>query len=108
MFSLQPETWVPCTGAILGSLEPSADTHHLQLAFRPPAHEKNWHGIRTQHLCLMVNVQTLQADGRYTAAVYMLKVTPGSQYPLTPVQETLKAEISWWQLRQPLIMTEGI
>jgi len=108
MFSLSPETWVPCTGAILGSLEPSADTNHLQLVFRPPAHEKTRHGIRTQHFSLMVSVQTLQADGRYTGAVYMLKATPDSQYPLTPVQEAPKAEISWWQLRQPLIVTEGI
>ncbi|WP_228300774.1 toxin VasX [Marinobacter lipolyticus] len=108
MFSLQPETWVPCTGAILGSLEQSADTGHLQLAFRPPAHEKTQHGIRTRDLGLMVKLETLQEDGAYTGAVYMLKVTPDSQYPLTPVQEAPKAEISWWRLRQPLLVTDGL
>ncbi|MDM8180052.1 MULTISPECIES: toxin VasX [Marinobacter] len=108
MFSLKPETWVPCTGAILGSLEQSADTGHLQLAFRPPAHEKTQHGIRTRDLGLMVKLETLQEDGAYTGAVYMLKVTPDSQYPLTPVQETPKAEITWWRLRQPLIVTDGL
>jgi hypothetical protein len=108
MFSLQPETWVPCTGAILGSLEQSADTGHLQLAFRPPAHEKTQHGLRTRELGLMVKLETLQEDGAYTGAVYMLKVTPDSQYPLIPVQEAPKAEITWWRLRQPLIVTDGL
>ena len=108
MFSLQPETWVPCTGAILGSLEQSVDTGHLQLAFRPPAYEKAQHGIRTRDLGLMVRLETLQADGAYTGAVYMLKVAPDSQYPLTPVQEEPKAEITWWRLRQPLIVTDGL
>jgi hypothetical protein len=108
MFSLQPETWVPCTGAILGSLEQSADTGHLQLAFRPPAHAKTQHGIRTRDLGLMVKLETLQEDGAYTGAVYMLKVTPDTQYPLTPVQEAPKAEITWWRLRQPLIVTDGL
>ena len=108
MFSRQPETWVPCTGAILGSLEQSVDTDHLQLAFRPPAHEKTQHGIRTLDLGLMVKLETLQEDGAYTAAVYMLKVTPDSQFPLTPVQEAPIAEITWWRLRQPLIVTDGL
>lgn len=108
MFSLQPETWVPCTGAILGSLEQSVDTGHLQLAFRPPAHEKTQYGVRTRDLGLMVKLETLQEDGAYTGAVYMLKVTPDSQYPLTPVQEAPKAEITWWRLRQPLIVTDGL
>lgn len=108
MFSLQPEAWVPCNGAILGSLEQSVDTDHLQLAFRPPAHEKTQHGIRTRELGLMVKLETLQEDGVYTGAVYMLKVTPDAQYPLTPVQEAPKAEITWWRLRQPLIVTDGL
>ena len=56
----------------------------------------------------MVKLETLQEDGAYTGAVYMLKVTPDSQYPLTPVQETPKAEITWWRLRQPLIVTDGL
>ncbi|WP_303284809.1 toxin VasX [Marinobacter sp. SS8-8] len=108
MFSRQPETWVPCTGAILGSLEQSVDAGHLQLAFRPPSHEKTQHGLRTRDLGLMVKLETLQADGAYTGAVYMLKVTPDSQYPLTPVQDAPKAEITWWRLRQPLIVTDGL
>jgi VasX toxin-like protein len=108
MFSLQPETWVPCTGAILGSLEQPADTDHLQLPFRPPAHVKTQHGIRTRDLGLMVKFETLQEDGAYTAAVYMLKITPDAQYPLTPVQEAPKTEITWWRLRQPLIVMDGL
>jgi len=108
MLTRQPETWVPCTGAILGSLEQSVDTGHLQLVFRPPAHEKTRHGIQTRDFNLMVKLETLQPDGAYTGSVYMLKATPDSRYPLTPVPEAPKAEIIWWQLRQPLIMTDGI
>ncbi|WP_139229652.1 hypothetical protein [Marinobacter gudaonensis] len=103
MFSLKPETWVSCTGAILVSLEQPVDTDHLQLIFTPPAHEKTRHGIRTRELSLMVKLETLQEDGDYTASVYLLKVTPDSQYPLTPIQEPPEAEVTWWQLRQPFI-----
>ena len=44
----------------------------------------------------------------YTGDVYMLKVTPDTQYPLPPMQEAPKAEITWWRLRQPLIVTDGL
>jgi len=105
--SLYPETWVPCTGAILASLEQLDGADHLQLAFTPPAHEKTKHGIRTRDLSLMLKFETLQSSGAYTGAVYMLKVTPDGQYPLTPVQEAPKAEVTWWQLRQPLMMMDS-
>ncbi|HET8800761.1 MAG TPA: toxin VasX [Marinobacter sp.] len=107
MFSLKPETWVPCTGAILVSLEQPVDIDHLQLTFTPPAHEKTRHGIRTRDLNLMVKLETLQEGGGYTASVYMLKVTPGSRYPLTPIQEPPEEKVTWWQLRQPFIAMEG-
>jgi len=107
MFSLKPETWIPCTGAILVSLEQPVDAGHLQLTFTPPAHEKTRHGIRTRDLSLMVKLETLQEGGGYTASVYMLKVTPDSRYPLTPIQEPPEAEVTWWQLRQPFIAMEG-
>ncbi|MFN2360114.1 MAG: toxin VasX [Marinobacter sp.] len=107
MFSLKPETWVPCTGAILASLEQPVDADHLQLTFTPPAHEKTRHGIRTRDLILMVKLETLQEDGGYTASVYMLKVTPDSRYPLTPIQEPPEAEVAWWSLSQPFIAMEG-
>lgn len=107
MFSLKPEIWVPCTGTILVSLEQSVDTEHLQLTFMPPSHEKTRYGIPTRDLRLMVKLETLQEDGGYTASVYMLKVTPDSRYPLTPVQEPPEAKVAWWQLRQPFITMEG-
>ncbi len=107
MFSLKPETWVSCTGAILVSLEQPVDTEHLQLTFTPPSHEKTRYGILTRDLRLMVKLETLQEDGGYTASVYMLKVTPDSRYPLTPVQEPPEAKVAWWQLRQPFITMEG-
>lgn len=107
MFSVQPESWVPCTGAILSSLKQPADTGHLQLAFRPPAHEKTQHGIRTQELSLMVKLEALQSDGEYTGSVYMLKATADSRYPLTPMQETPKVDVAWWPLRQPLMMMDS-
>jgi hypothetical protein len=107
MFSLKPETWVPCTGAILVSLEQPVDTDHLQFTFTPPAHEKTRHGIRTRDLSLMVKLESLQEDGDYTASVYMLKVTPDSRYPLTPIQEPPEAEVIWWRLHQPFIAMEG-
>ena len=44
-------------------------------------------------LGLMVKFETLQEDGAYTAAVYMLKITPDAQYPLTPVQEARKQRL---------------
>ncbi len=106
-FSVQPETWVPCTGAILGSLEASEDAAHLQLNFRPPVHEKTKHGVRTKILVLMVKLEVLQEDGAYTGSVYLLKSAPDSAYPLTPVQEAPKAKTTWWRLHQPLIMTDG-
>ena len=107
MFSLKPETWVPCTGSILVSLEQPVDAGHLQLTFTPPAHEKTRYGICTQDLSLMVKLETLQEDGDYTASVYMLKVTPDSRYPLTPIQEPPEAQVTWWKLRQPFIAMEG-
>lgn len=107
MLSLYPETWVPCTGAILANLEQSGDTGHLQLTFRPPAHEKTEHDIRTRDLGLMVKLETLQTGGVYTEAVYMLKVTPDSQFPLTPIQEPPESKVIWWQLRQPFTMTDS-
>jgi hypothetical protein len=107
MFSLHPETWVPCTGAIIASMEPLVEIDHLQLTFNPPVHEKTRYGTLTSELSLMVKLETLQADGAYTGFVYMLKVTPDSRYPLTPVQEAPKAEINWRQLRQPLIVMDS-
>jgi len=80
----------------------------LQVTFKPPAHDKTKHGIRPRDLSLMIKLETLQAVGAYTSAVYMLKVTPESRYPLTPVQEMPKAEISWWQLCQPLIVMDTL
>ncbi len=108
MFSLHPETWVPCTGAIISTLEQPNGAEHLQMVFRPPAHEKTRHGIRIRDLGLMIKLETLEADGAYTGSVYMLKVAPGSRYPLTPVQEAPKAEVTWWQLRQPLLVMDSL
>ncbi|WP_417545941.1 toxin VasX [Marinobacter sp.] len=108
MFFLHPETWVPCTGAILANLEQPDGVEHLQLNFRPPAHEKTKHGIRTRDLGLMLKLETLQPSGAYSGVVYMLKATPDNRYPLTPVQNTPKAEISWWQLRQPLLVMDNL
>ncbi|MEX2474992.1 toxin VasX [Marinobacter sp.] len=108
MFSVQPETWVPCIGAILASLEQPVDADHLQLTFTPPSHKKTRHGIRTRDLALMVKLEALQADGAYTASVYMLKVTLDSLYPLTPVQEPPEEEVTWWQLRQPFIVMDSL
>lgn len=107
MFSLKPETWVPCTGSILISLKQPVDDGHLQLTFTPPAHEKTQYGILTRDLRLMVKLETLQEDGGYTASVYMLNVTPDSRYPLTPIQEPPEANVTWWQLRQPFLTMEG-
>lgn len=107
MFSLHPETWVPCTGAIIASMEQPADIDHLQLTFRPPTHEKTRYGTLTSELCVMVKLETLQADGAYASSVYMLKATPDSRYPLVPIQEAPKAEINWRQLRQPLIVMDS-
>jgi len=108
MFSLHPETWIPCTGSILASLKQPDGVEHFQLDFRPPAHEKTKHGIRTRDLVLMLKIETRQPSGGYTDAQYMLNVTPGSRYPLAPVQKIPKAEISWWQLHQPLIVMGGV
>ncbi len=108
MFSLHPETWVPCTGAILANLESANGAGHLKLVFRSPVHEKTRHGIRTRELSLLVKLETLQADGVYKGAVYMLKVTPNSLYPLMPLQDAPKAEISWWKLRQPFIVMDSL
>ena len=108
MFSLHPETWIRCTGAILANLEQPNGAGHLQLAFRPPAHDKTKHGIRTRDLSLMVKLETLQSNGAYTGAVYMLTVSPDSRYPLAPVQEMPKAEISWWPICQPITMMDSL
>jgi hypothetical protein len=107
MFSFKPETWIPCTGSILISLKQPVGGGHLQLTFTPPANGKTQHGLRTRDLALMVKLETLQENGAYTGAVYMLKATPDSQYPLAPVQEAPEAAVTWWQLRQPFITMEG-
>jgi len=108
MFSLHPETWVPCAGAILASMEQPVDAAHLQLDFQSPAHQKTRHSIPTRELSLMVKIENRQVDGAYTGSVYMLKMTPDSRYPLTPVQEIPKAEIAWRQLRLPFILMDSL
>jgi hypothetical protein len=107
MFSLHPETWVPCTGGIIASMEHPVDIDHLQLTFQPPAHEKTRYGALTSELALMVKLEMLQANGAYSGSVYMLKATPDSRYPLIPVQDAPKAKINWRQLRQPLIAMDN-
>ncbi|MCL1484763.1 MAG: hypothetical protein MH208_10740, partial [Marinobacter sp.] len=43
-----PKLGYPVPVQSSASMEQPVDTDHLQLVFRPPAHEKTRHGIRTQ------------------------------------------------------------
>ncbi|MEQ8186061.1 hypothetical protein [Marinobacter salarius] len=76
-----------CSHDILTNLKIREGSGHLQLAFSPPDHSKSGPDPETQDLALMVRLDTLHSEGRYTQEVYMLKATPDSDWPVTPVQE---------------------
>lgn len=99
-----PEAWVRCSRDILTNLEIRAGSGHLQLAFSPPDHGKSGPDPETRDLALMVRLDTLHSEDRYTQEVYMLKVTPDSDWPVTPVQEPPKDQEGrtyWYQVRNP-------
>lgn len=101
-----PETWVRCSRDILTNLEVREGSGHLQLAFSPPDHSKSGPDPETQDLALMVRLDTLHSEGRYTQEVYMLKATPDSDWPVTPVQEPpqdKEGRTFWYQVRNPFM-----
>ncbi|WP_150911585.1 toxin VasX [Marinobacter halotolerans] len=101
-----PETWVRCSHDILTNLDIREGSGHLQLAFLPPDHSKSGTDPETQDLALMVRLDTLHSKERYTQKVYMLKVTPDSDWPVTPVQEPpqdKEGRIFWYQVRNPFM-----
>jgi hypothetical protein len=54
----------------------------------------------------MVRLDTLHSEDRYTREVCMLKVTPDSDWPVTPVQEPPRDKESrtiWYQVRNPFM-----
>lgn len=101
-----PETWVRCSHDILTSLDIREGSGHLQLAFSPPDHNKSDPDPETRDLALMVRLDTLHSEDRYTQEVYMLKVTPDSDWPVTPVQEPpqdKEGRTFWYQVRNPFM-----
>jgi hypothetical protein len=101
-----PETWVRCSHDILTNLKIREGSGHLQLAFSPPDHSKSGPDPETQDLALMVRLDTLHSEGRYTQEVYMLKATPDSDWPVTPVQEPPRdkeGRTFWYQVRNPFM-----
>lgn len=101
-----PETWVRCSHDILTSLEVREGSGHLQLAFSPPNHSKSGPDPETSDLALMVRLDTLHSENRYTQEVYMLKVTPDSDWPVTPVREPPQDKEDrtfWYQVRNPFM-----
>lgn len=101
-----PETWVRCSHDILASLEIRKGSGHLQLAFSPPDHSQSGPNPETRDLALMVRLDTLHSEARYTQEVYMLKVTPDSDWPVTPVQEPpqdKEGRTFWYQVRNPFM-----
>lgn len=106
-----PEVWVRCSQDILTSLSIEDKAGHLQLAFAPPNHSKRGASPETRDLALMVRIDTLHSEGRYTQEVYMLKVTPDSDWPVTPVQEPPHDEedkVFWHQVCNPFLETDII
>ena len=101
-----PETWVRCSHDILTSLAIREGGGHLQLAFSPPDHSKSDPYPETRDLALMVRLDTHHSEDRYTQEVYMLKVTPDSDWPVTPVQEPPQdneGRTFWYQVRNPFM-----
>jgi len=101
-----PETWVRCCHDILTNLEIREGSGHLQLAFSPPDHSKSDPNPETRDLVLMVRPDTLYSEERYTREVYMLKVTPDSDWPVTPVREPPRdkeGRTFWYQVRNPFM-----
>ena len=101
-----PETWVRCSHDILTNLEIREGSGHLQLAFSPPDHSKSDPNPETRDLALMVRLDTLHSEDRYTREVYMLKVTPDSDWPVTPVREPPRdkeGRTIWYQVRNPFM-----
>jgi hypothetical protein len=80
----------------------------LQIGFYPPKHQKTEYGRETSEMALMVKIETLHIEERYTGSVYMLRIKPDSEFPLLPVQEAPIEQAVWWELDWPLVPFEAV
>lgn len=54
----------------------------------------------------MIQLDTLHSEGHCTREMYMLKLTPDSDWPVTPTQEPTKdkdGKTLWHQIRNPFM-----
>ena len=106
-FLAAPETWVPCADAMLESLELAERADHLQLTFIAPEHERTRHFVKTRDLALMVKVGTRTGENQFIDDVYLLKLSPVSGNPVTPTDETPKADVQWRNVPDPTMSLDN-
>ncbi|MFL1486026.1 toxin VasX [Marinobacter sp. LN3S78] len=102
-----PETWVSCTDAVLASLELVEGADRLQLAFTEPEHKRTQYLRKTRDLALMVKVGSRTGEDQFTEDVYMLKLSWGSDNPVTPTDETPKGDVQWRNVPDPLMSLDN-
>ncbi len=108
MFSRDPETWVRAMAPLSETLWVNEQADFLRVGFYPPKHQKTEHGRETSELALMVKIETLHTEERYTGSVYMLRIKPDSEFPLLPVQEAPIEQAVWWELDWPFVPIEAV
>lgn len=106
-FQIAPETWVPCTDAMLASLELVEEAGHLQLAFIEPEHKRTQYMRKTRDLALMVKAGTRTGEDQFTDDVYMLKLSWGSDNPVIPTDEPPKGDFRWRNVADPTMSLDN-
>ncbi|MFC4258256.1 toxin VasX [Marinobacter lacisalsi] len=107
-FHIAPETWVPCTDAVLASLELVEGAGSLQLSFTEPEHTRTQYMRRTRDLALMVKSGRRIKEDEFTEDVYMLKLSWGSDNPVTPTDETPQGNVQWRNLSDPTMSLDNL
>lgn len=100
------ENWERCTFDVVESLKVLDDESCLQLQFTVPAPIKTRLGRKADQLMLMVRLETRQSDDQYRTDDYLLKLSPDSVFPVTPVDETPNEKPVWRPIQQPLLALE--
>lgn len=108
VFSRDPETWVRAMAPMSETLWVNEQADFLRVGFFPPKHQKTEHGRETSELALMVKIESLHTEERYTGSVYMLRIKPDSEFPLLPVQEAPVEPAVWWELDWPFVPIEAV
>lgn len=97
------EVWMPCTDALMTSLELTEGEDHLGLTFTSPKKKGVWLMVKAPHLALMVKVSTRISNDEHVEDVYLLKVAPDSDNPVTPIAASPKADAQWRDVPDPLM-----